>query len=382
MEDDWGSVPAQKRPEIRRRIAVIRSFLAIDDPTPEDRARAMQELGLSRASFHNLVRVMQAGAGLSEIQGTGPAPGKAGGRTLDAIVAALIEQAIENVGALSSTADVHREVERLCTLAGVTPPSSVTVRKRHLEVAKWLSTSADATLLVDHCALLLPIGIGDRVLLPVVTAAFLQPEGLIVSYKIAPLQPVCLDVAEVLLRCLSSYGQERRLQTYRMAGPAWNVFADVFRSVDAPVPEIRRRKGPGHEFRQMTGTTLGGSNWPSRAPCGPTPNPGAVSAPTRLRRRARSSTMPSARTTPVVVSPRRKTRRRSASARRPSPSGKVSTGSAGCRGRWSTATSTSLTCRVKKDLSSGRKNYVPEEHRKRTGESDHSTVTDFAKLRG
>jgi hypothetical protein len=257
-EDDWASVPAHKRPEMRRRIAVIRAFLAIDDPTPSDRTRAMQELGLSRASFHNLVRVMQAGAGLSALQGTGPAPGRTGGKALDEVAAALIEQAIGNVGARSSTADVHREVERLSALAGVTPPSSVTVRKRHLEVAKWLSTTTDSTLLVDHCALLLPIAIGGRVLLPVVTAAFLEPEGLIVSYKTAPIQPVCTDVAEVLLRCLSSYGQERRLRTYRMTGSAWNVFADVFDSVGAPMPELRKRKGPGHEFRRLTGATLGG----------------------------------------------------------------------------------------------------------------------------
>ena len=111
-DDDWASVPAHKRSEMRRRIANIRASLTIDNPPPEDRARAMQELGLSRASFQNLLRVMQAGAGLSPLQGTGPAPARTGGKTLDAVAAALIEQAIGNVGARSNTADVHRGARR------------------------------------------------------------------------------------------------------------------------------------------------------------------------------------------------------------------------------------------------------------------------------
>lgn len=258
MDDDWTSVPPHRRPEVRRRVAVVRRFLAIENPTPNDRAQAMAELGLSRASFHNLVRVMKAGGGLSELQGAGPAPGSTG-RPVDAVVDALIEKAIENVGADKTTADVHREVERLCTLAGIVAPSSVTVRKRHLEVAKWQSTSPIATLVVDHCAVLLPVDVGGRLLLPVVTAAFLEPEGLIVSHSTMPLQPVCTDVARVLLRCVSSYGQERRLRTFRLDGPAWNVLADVFRAMGIEEPELRKRRSPGHEFRRLTGASLGGA---------------------------------------------------------------------------------------------------------------------------
>lgn len=260
MEDlDWGDVPPLQRPEVRRRVAILDRFVALTDPTAADRKEAMEELGLSRPSFYNLVRVWREKRDARLLQGArAPRSGKPSGIKIDKVVASFIEIAIGNIGAAASTADVYREVQRLCTQTGLTPPSMDPVRARHLEVAKWLVASPDARLIVDYCALRLPTRINGQVAFPVLTAAFLEPEGLIVGFAHEYRQPTCAETARALLTCISGKGVERTLTCHRLSSPAWNTFSDVFTSVGLDPPLPFHRRAPGHDFRRLVGTGLGG----------------------------------------------------------------------------------------------------------------------------
>lgn len=264
MKDlDWNGVPPGRRPETRRRIAILDEFIALTKPTEADRAEAMRRLGVGRASFYRLVAIWQEHRSPALLPGAhGSRTGAGRGRTLDPQVAIVIEEVITSVGAVEAPVKLEREVERRCLAIGLKPPSLAAIRRRRrsallANVELIPPILNDRSVIVDSSALDLPALLAGRAVLPVVTAAFLQPEGWIAAYRVGAAPPHAAIEVSLLLELMSVDAVERAVVLHPQPSSAWRIMLEATRAAGLP-PAAHVRHDYGVMFRRLTGDALGG----------------------------------------------------------------------------------------------------------------------------
>ncbi|GMM94581.1 hypothetical protein [Qipengyuania sp. MTN3-11] len=109
---DLSNVDPARRPLVRKRIKVLRRYLALETPTPVDEAAAAEELGMSLGSFHRLRRSWTMSRDPATLPGgSTPATLKdrrrpAIGAQAEACIAAVIEDLGPQATTVSACADV------------------------------------------------------------------------------------------------------------------------------------------------------------------------------------------------------------------------------------------------------------------------------------
>lgn len=262
MDNPWEGLTAVKRVQLKQRIAVLDQFLSLLKPTPEERATAIETLGISRAAFYNLIAVWRKHRDprlLRTAHRTRPPGNRKTGVPLNPIAEGMMELAIRKTGADKSTSAIFDAYVELCRQADVASASEETLRRRHREVAKWLTPpGTGAMITVDHCALNLAVEIGARKVLPVVTAAFLEPEGIILSHTIDYIAPVASNAARALWEAIDGEGQAREINLHLFETPAWGIMGQAIVAAGLPQPMRRTARLPAYDFRRIVGHSFAG----------------------------------------------------------------------------------------------------------------------------
>jgi hypothetical protein len=128
---DWTGVPAERAPEILRRIRILESFLALKKPTPVQRAEARKSLGVGRAMFYRMLGIWRESRKPSSLPGARIAErGGRGGRRLAKVVEGIITDVIQSEGRDAAPEAIVAEVRRRCAAASVKAPNRETIRQR------------------------------------------------------------------------------------------------------------------------------------------------------------------------------------------------------------------------------------------------------------
>jgi hypothetical protein len=126
---DWNVIPEGRRAEVRRRVEIVDRYLALPNPSPEDRARAMAAIGVGKATFQSLVTTWRRTRDPTQVAGARRSPGP-GGRRLQPEVEAILAEILCAVGASAGEAHVLDEVTRRCLAAALPVPSRETIQER------------------------------------------------------------------------------------------------------------------------------------------------------------------------------------------------------------------------------------------------------------
>lgn len=127
---DWSVIAAERRDDVRRRIEIIDAYLAIPKPSPNDRARAMALLGVSKSTFQKLVTAWRRTRDPTKIAGARRKPGLGRGRRLLPAVECIIAETIAALGAGAAEGELLREIGRRCLADALPIPSKDTVQLR------------------------------------------------------------------------------------------------------------------------------------------------------------------------------------------------------------------------------------------------------------
>lgn len=182
-ELDLSGVDAMRRPEVRRRVNVVRDFLNIVAPTEADKVASAKSLGLSVNQFMALVRAWLAYGSAAKLAGSGAHRGATRRPSRLSVPAEAKQQAlkvIEEVGADSPFVDVHRLVRARCAELKLAPPSRSTLWNMVMDCRKG-RRGDDRSLVVGTCFVRLPTVAGETIELPSLTMAVRAGDGAIVA---------------------------------------------------------------------------------------------------------------------------------------------------------------------------------------------------------
>ena len=258
-----GVHPLRRRQTLERIRAVVQ-WLADDDRDSTAEAKAAAELGVGVPMFRRIVRAWLDHGRAADLPGARVPTTKprrlspAASAEAEAIVAAVIAQ----LGPAARPADVAAEAARRCERACLTRPSTVTIASR---VYRARALSGDAPgrdgIVVDHCALRLPVLHEGRVRAPVATLAFLR-DGTLLAWSLGIGGPYPQTAARTLVAALRGPAAEGPVAGLRMTAdhtPGWGRVLDALRAagvrrdgrVAAPVPS-------GREARAVFGDAIAG----------------------------------------------------------------------------------------------------------------------------
>jgi hypothetical protein len=130
---DLSHVPPERREEVRRRIEIIDRYLAIQRATPEDRARAIAQLGLGKTMFRMIVTAWRRTRDPAQVAGAQRSSRAGAGRHLRPEVDGIIEEVLSHLGPSSPDKLIFAEVARRCSAAALPAPSKDTVQHRRLQ---------------------------------------------------------------------------------------------------------------------------------------------------------------------------------------------------------------------------------------------------------
>ena len=261
---DLVGVHPLRRRQTLERIRAIVQWLASEDRDGKAEAKAAAGLGVGVPMFRRIVRAWLDHGRAADLPGARVPTTKArrlnpaASAEAEAIVAALIA----HLGPAARPADVAAEAARRCEAAGLTSPSAVTIASR---VYRARALSGDAPgrdgIVVDHCALRLPVFHEGRVRAPVATLAFLR-DGTLLSWSLGIGGPYPQTTARTLAAALRAPAADGPAAGLRMTAdhtPGWGRVLDALRAagvhragrIGAPVPS-------GREARAVFGDAIAG----------------------------------------------------------------------------------------------------------------------------
>ena len=182
-ELDLSGVDPLRLVEIRRRVAVVKSYLQIKAPNEADRRKHAFELDLSVNQFLALVRAWSQQQKASAISGAGTAKGSprpGGRRALPTASKATARQVIGEADTNSSLVEIVRLVRQRCEAIGVSPPSRSTIWNMVMEARRNDPGTEDRGTLVSRCHVRLPVKIDAEIEFPMLTLALDRGSGAIV----------------------------------------------------------------------------------------------------------------------------------------------------------------------------------------------------------
>ena len=189
---DLTGVAPSRRPEMIRRVSMVVAYLDLTDPTPEDRAAFADSLGVAPATFLHLVKEWLRYGTAADMPGALGHRGLRPRRLRPAVqpeVETVVAATIDALGSQARPSVVHAVVRSACESRGLKTPSKGTVTTRlYRSRGPATGAAAPSALMVDHCALGLPVVNGGAVLAPVLTLAF-DSSGGVHAHRLGLLGP-------------------------------------------------------------------------------------------------------------------------------------------------------------------------------------------------
>jgi hypothetical protein len=190
-DDDFDlvGINPMRWPEIRRRIAAVQEYVALPRPNAADRDRIAAELGLSRSTFLNLVRIWRMHRSPAKLAGLSAKKGRAR-RTISSLPVtsvAEVQRTIDDVGTTTSNTVIIREVRERLRKRRLTQPSDQTltnmIAKARAEDTK--DPPFEPQLLVAECSIALPVIWENQTVLARAILAVKVPERLVVGFDLS-----------------------------------------------------------------------------------------------------------------------------------------------------------------------------------------------------
>ena len=186
---DLVGINPMRWPEIRRRIAAVREYVALPRPNAADRDRIAAELGLSRSTFLNLVRIWRMSRSPAKLAGISAKKGQPRQTKSSLPVTSIseVQRAIDEMGTTTSNAVIIREVRERLRKRRLTQPSDQTltnlIAKARAEDTK--NPPFEPQLLVAECSIGLPVTFANQVVLARAILAVTVPERLVVGFDLS-----------------------------------------------------------------------------------------------------------------------------------------------------------------------------------------------------
>ena len=187
---DLSGIDPMRWKEVRRRIDIVKGFVAIARPTPGQRIEFSNRLGLSRSTFDRIVKAWKRTGNAVVMKGHGPDRFRRWSATRsdasrDAVVA-LVKDVVDRLGTETAGATVTREVEDLCSRAGLpVPPVSTTWHMiQAARRASAVDLRARRELVIGRCLLKLPMDTDAGIRFPIVTLAITSPERMVLGFAV------------------------------------------------------------------------------------------------------------------------------------------------------------------------------------------------------
>jgi hypothetical protein len=280
---DWSEIPVDRRPEVRRRIAILDRFFAIENPSAEDRRLAAEEIGISASMFSTLARAWARSKNPAHLPGARTrSHDRPAGRSVPPGTEAIIAAVIRELGPAVEPSEGIREVEARCQAAGLKAPTRPTLRRRFRMAADPDGPAPPQPtegLTIDSCALDLPTLVGDDLRLPVVTAAFAEPGGRIIGYR-CTFERHSAKAAATLIRDLiraEPFPLAPQIVLVAAFELEWRLLGELLR--DCGFATEQRIKMASREFRRLVGESLGGVRLAQRKTTDPSADPKAIVKP-------------------------------------------------------------------------------------------------------
>ncbi|RZL85372.1 MAG: hypothetical protein EOP66_01715 [Sphingomonas sp.] len=199
-EPDFSGIDPVRVPEARRRIAAIREYLALPDPTTADAIRIGQSVGLSRWTFVRLVQAWNEHRDARRL--VMDRRGNSGRASIiDQSAATIVDEAIREFGADAKLAVIARRIADRCAEAGVAVPADTTIwqRMRKVRVVTGAPASGPPRVIVGRMWFQMPV---EDQAVPMALVAVMLPERLIVAYRVS-IDPVSPPAVTELVRDLA-----------------------------------------------------------------------------------------------------------------------------------------------------------------------------------
>lgn len=185
-EPDFSGVDPARVPEARRRIAAIRSYLALPKPTTADANRISKSVGLSRWTFVRLVRAWTEYRDARRL--VVDRSGSSGRETIiDPAAVEIIDEAIRDFGTDAKLASIAGWIEAHCLEKGIVPPARSTIWKhiRKVQAAASTPVSGPPRIVIGRMWFQLPVEGLPAEAMPMALVAVLLPERIIVAHRVS-----------------------------------------------------------------------------------------------------------------------------------------------------------------------------------------------------
>lgn len=182
---DLSGVDPLRREEVRRRVAVVKAFIALPAPDDADRRAHADALGLSVNQFKALVRAWNEHPRASSMAQSGRSRGArraTGPRHLDAEARATAEETVAGLAPTATLAQAVEAVASACGARGLDVPKKTAVWKM-LTAARRLQVdpSGRGVVVVGRCWLRMPMVNDYTLAMPSLAVAVRADDGVVLG---------------------------------------------------------------------------------------------------------------------------------------------------------------------------------------------------------
>lgn len=205
MDDlDLSGVDPLRRTEVRRRIAVIKSYLAIPMPTQSDRIRHAAELDRSVNQFMALVRAWRDHKSGASVAGAGVhrrAPRRPSRLSVSPEAKRAAAKTIEEAAHGTSLTAITKSVNERCKAMGLSPPSRSTLWNM-MSSSRSKSGGGGTGVVIGTCKVRIPVTSNGTTTLPDLTLAVRAHNGTVLAAALvhADWRPALTDIVRSLER--------------------------------------------------------------------------------------------------------------------------------------------------------------------------------------
>lgn len=199
---DMSGVDPLRWAEVRRRVSVIKQFIAIRKPTEADRRSYAARLELSVNQFSALVRLWREFGQASAISGAGSTrrgTRKTGPRHLGSEVKDATRAVLESLGPDVPLATAVPAVREALAAKGLKAPSRSTIWNMLMEARQDpFREGEDASIIVAKCAVRLPVEIDQDLIYPEIALAVRVSTGVVIAASMATDEQLPKRLADAL----------------------------------------------------------------------------------------------------------------------------------------------------------------------------------------
>lgn len=211
MEElDMSGVDPLRYDEVRRRVAVVKEYMALPLPTDQDQKAHGARLGLSANQFKALVRVWRDYGSAAKMSGSGAhrrgtrAPNRL---AVDPRAKEVAAQVITELGSTATVAKVSSLVGTRCEALGLTPPSDSTIWNM-VRAKRQTGDSGVDGIVIGTCMIQLPMAMPGGLAQPMLTVAVRAEDKAIIA---ASLQSADWQSAAVTIAASTQPGTRVRV---------------------------------------------------------------------------------------------------------------------------------------------------------------------------